>query len=100
MGGVRQTVQALKIFNKNVLRAGDEDIIRFKFRYGVELIEKGSKLMIREGNTKCLGHVTEAYPMNFNPFVKELEDQKEDAEETKQDASYGGYTAGTMAYTK
>jgi hypothetical protein len=93
MGGVRQTVQALKIFNKNVLRAGDEDIIRFKFRYGVELIEKGSKLMIREGNTKCLGHVTEAYSMNINPFVNEVEEKKEDAygpkdsEETKQNSA-------------
>ena len=83
MGGVRQTVQALKIFNKNVLRAGDEDIIRFKFRYGVELIEKGDKLMIREGNTKCLGHVTEAYPMNINPFVNEADEKKEDGEEVK-----------------
>jgi len=67
MGGVRQTVQVIKIFNKNVLRAGDEDIIRFKFRYGVELIEKGSKLMIREGNTKCLGHISQIYPMTENP---------------------------------
>ncbi len=83
MGGVRQTVQALKIFNKSVLRAGDEDFIRFKFRYGVELIEKGSKLMIREGNTKCLGHVTEAYPMNINPFGSEAGSNRENTEESK-----------------
>ena len=71
MGGVRQTVQAVKIFTKNVMRAGDEDIIRFKFKYGVELIEVGAKLMIREGNTKCLGHVTKVYPMGENPFDME-----------------------------
>lgn len=53
------------------MRAGDEDIIRFKFKYGVELIEIGAKLMIREGNTKCLGHVTKVYPMGENPFDME-----------------------------
>ena len=95
MGGVRQTVQVIKIFNKNVLRAGDEDTIRFKFRYGVELIEKGSKLMIREGNTKCLGHITKVYPMTENPTQNKL-----DQSEANKENTYNGYAAGTMPYTK
>ena len=91
MGGVRQTVQVVKIFNKSVLRAGDEDTVRFKFRYGVELIDKGSKLMIREGNTKCLGHIKETYSMTENPNMNESEANKENV--------FGGYAAGTMPYT-
>ena len=81
------------------MRAGDEDIIRFKFKYGVELIEVGAKLMIREGNTKCLGHVTKVYPMGENPFDMEKKFQGAD-KENQQLEEIGGYSKGPMAYNK
>jgi hypothetical protein len=39
------------------MRANDQGIIRFKFKYGVEFIEKGAKIMVREGNTKAFGYI-------------------------------------------
>jgi len=49
------------------MRTGDEGIIRFKFKYGVEFVEKGAKIMVREGNTKAFGSITKVYPMNAPP---------------------------------
>jgi GTPase len=49
------------------MRNGDSGIIRFKFKYGVELVEKGAKIMVREGNTKAFGFIKEIYPMNQPP---------------------------------
>ena len=51
----------------NCMRANDQGIIRFKFKYGVEFIEKGAKIMVREGNTKAFGYISEVYPMNSPP---------------------------------
>jgi GTPase len=61
--GVRQTVQAVKVEEKGSMRTGDSGVIRFKFKYGVEYIEKNAKIMVREGSTKCFGYVTKVYPM-------------------------------------
>jgi len=55
------------------MRAGDEGIILFKFRYGVELVDVGTKLMIREGNTKCVGQIKKVFSMLDNSF-----DEKDD----------------------
>ena len=49
------------------MRTGDSGVIRFKFKYGVEFIEKGAKIMIREGNTKATGFIKNIYPMNNPP---------------------------------
>ena len=49
------------------MRTGDSGVIRFKFKYGVEFIEKGAKIMIREGNTKATGFITSIFPMNDPP---------------------------------
>ena len=49
------------------MRANDQGKIRFKFKYGVEFIEKGAKIMVREGNTKAFGQILETYPMNDPP---------------------------------
>jgi len=46
------------------MRSNDKGRIRFKFKYGVEMIEKGDKVMIREGTTQATGHIIEAFPMN------------------------------------
>lgn len=51
----------------NCMRANDQGRIRFKFKYGVEFIQKGAKIMVREGNTKAFGTIVETYPMNDPP---------------------------------
>lgn len=77
IGGVRQTVQAVRVTrlpksndnddNLNHMRNGDSGLIRFKFKYGVELVEQGAKIMVREGNTKAFGFIKDVYPMNSPP---------------------------------
>lgn len=54
------------------MRTGDSGVLRFKFKYGVEYIEKNARVMVREGNTKCFGYVTNIYPMHTPP--KDVED--------------------------
>jgi len=49
------------------MRNGDQGVIRFKFKYGVEFIEKGDKVMIREGNTKAYGHIQNIFSMHAPP---------------------------------
>ena len=66
-------MQAVRVEERECMRTGDQGVIRFKFKYGVEYIEKNAKIMIREGNTKCFGYVTHVYPMNSPP--KDLEDK-------------------------
>ena len=99
MGGVRSTVQAVSITKEGKqdgdgehhLRNGDSGIIRFKFKYGVELIDKGAKLMVREGNTKAFGFVKETFPMNQPPsdldstaFIIRNEKKKETEDKENQ----------------
>ena len=69
------------------MRTGDEGIIRFKFKYGVEFIEKGAKIMVREGNTKAFGAIIKVYPMNQPP--EDLVDNF-----TANDARVGAFAVG------
>jgi GTPase len=39
------------------MRMGDKGDIRFKFKYGVEVVQAGDKIMIREGGTKAFGEI-------------------------------------------
>ena len=55
------------------MRTGDSGLIRFKFKYGVEFVERNAKIMIREGNTKAFGYIKNVYPMDHPP--KDLVDQ-------------------------
>lgn len=89
IGGIRSTVQAVKVHhNENTcMRTGDEGTIRFKFKYGVEFVEKNAKIMVREGNTKAYGYITRIYPMNEPP--KDLVDKF-----TANDAKVGAFAIG------
>ena len=98
IGGVRATVQAVRVQHKDkkenhqekeamCMRTGDEGIIRFKFKYGVEFIEKGAKIMVREGNTKAFGSIIKVYPMNQPP--EDLVDNF-----TANDARVGAFAVG------
>jgi len=75
------------------MRTGDEGIIRFKFKYGVEFIEKDAKIMVREGNTKAFGFITRVYPMNDPPT--DLVDNF-----TANDAQVGTFATGEKTEEK
>jgi len=70
-GGIRSTVQVVQVGNTNdkdaLMRQGEEGIIRFKFKYGVEFIEEGSKILIRETTTQGYGIVSKIYNMMEPP---------------------------------
>lgn len=63
VGGIRQTVQILKIKSGNVLRVGDCDSVLFRLQYGVDLISSGDKLMLREGATRAVGFVSDTFSL-------------------------------------
>lgn len=64
IGGVRQTVEAVKL-DKDCLRVGDTGNILFKFKYGVEIVKYNQQLILREGATKAVGFITNVYGMNI-----------------------------------
>ena len=72
------------------MRTGDEGTIRFKFKYGVEFVEQGAKIMVREGNTKAFGYISKVYPMNSPP--RDLVDNF-----TANDAKVGAFATGPEA---
>jgi hypothetical protein len=49
------------------MRTNDTATVRFKFKYGVEIINEGAQVMMTEGNTKAVGVITKIYPMNNPP---------------------------------
>jgi len=70
-GVIRQTV-SIKQMSQDLLRTNDKGLIRFKFLYHPEYINKDSTILLREGRTKILGVVTTVYNVN----EKDLEDDK------------------------
>lgn len=64
LGGVRQSVQIVKIKNNDCLRIGDTGEVLFKLQYGVEIISIGEKLLLREGATRAVGYISETFPLN------------------------------------
>ena len=54
IGGIRATVKVVSIKEDSCLRVGDTGTVLFKFMYGVELLESGNKVMLRECTTKAL----------------------------------------------
>ena len=71
IGGVRSTIQAVKVGEaaeeSSTMCVGDEGIIRFKFKYGVEFVEKGAKILIRDTTTQMHGVISQIYGMNEPP---------------------------------
>lgn len=59
-GLIRQTARITKM-SKKYLRTGDKAIIDFEFLYHPEWLEKGDKIIFREGNTKGIGKISNIY---------------------------------------
>ena len=47
--------------NKDTLRLYEDSIVKFRFRYHPEYIEKGMQVLFREGKTKGTGEITEIF---------------------------------------
>ena len=58
MGKVSQTARVMSI-NKDYLRTGDKGVMKFRFKYRPEYLEKDSVLIFREGKTKGIGRILE-----------------------------------------
>ena len=64
-GGCEATVQVVQVGEDpdGAMREGDEGILRMKFKYGVEYIEKDQKMLMRENITSAYGTITDIYHM-------------------------------------
>jgi len=56
-GTVRQSAKICNM-DKDLLRSGDVANIHFRFMFRPEFVEKGCKIVFREGNTKGIGKIT------------------------------------------
>ncbi|XP_047144410.1 GTP-binding protein 1 isoform X1 [Hydra vulgaris] len=59
-GSLRQTATIVSM-DKEHLRTGDKAVCRFRFIKGPEFIQKGTKMIFREGRTKAVGTITNLY---------------------------------------
>lgn len=59
-GVIRQSVLIDKM-SKDVLRAKERDLIKFKFMYHPEFLKPDSKIILREGRTKIIGMVKRVF---------------------------------------
>lgn len=68
-GGIRATIQAVQVgaTKDGIMRSNEEGVIRFKFKYGVEYIEEGAKILMRETTTQGFGIVNKIFPMMDPP---------------------------------
>jgi len=67
-GCTRQTATIIDI--AGVLRAGLRGRVRFRYKYRSEFIQKGDRIIFREGKTKGIGNVHEVYAGNAPPLQK------------------------------
>lgn len=56
-GSIRQIAKIIDI-EKDLLRTGDQSIVKFKFKLRPEFIQKNKQIIFREGKTKGVGVVT------------------------------------------
>eukprot|EP01099_Mayorella_cantabrigiensis_P008008 TRINITY_DN7369_c0_g1_i1.p1 TRINITY_DN7369_c0_g1~~TRINITY_DN7369_c0_g1_i1.p1 ORF type:complete len:619 (-),score=154.35 TRINITY_DN7369_c0_g1_i1:179-2035(-) len=55
---VRQTSTIVSIIGKEVLRTGDRATVGLRFMFAPEYLKVGSRVLFREGRTKCVGTIT------------------------------------------
>lgn len=60
IGNISQACIILEM-NKETLRLYEDSIVKFRFRYHPEYIEKGMQVLFREGKTKGAGEITEIF---------------------------------------
>ena len=60
IGNISQACIILEM-NKDTLRLYEDSIVKFRFRYHPEYLEKGMQVLFREGKTKGAGEITEIF---------------------------------------
>jgi hypothetical protein len=58
-----KTIETTDDTGAQILRTGDRGLVRFRFMQRAEYLKVGTKLIFREGRTKGLGTVKEAFPV-------------------------------------
>uniref|UniRef100_A0A0N4ZC03 Tr-type G domain-containing protein n=1 Tax=Parastrongyloides trichosuri TaxID=131310 RepID=A0A0N4ZC03_PARTI len=76
VGSTRQTAQILHM-EKEVLRTGDRDVVRFRFIRHPEFLRIGTRLVFREGRTKAVGKISKIIPHHSSTPVKSLKPLKQ-----------------------
>ncbi|ETO14349.1 GTP-binding protein 1 [Reticulomyxa filosa] len=105
-GNIRQTVTILRMSQER-LRSGDSALVDLKFLSQPEFVHLNRAIIIREGNTKCIGKIMQVYntydPSNgtFTDYINALEGneqkQKEGTAITSTSATATTATAATAA---
>ncbi|KAJ1503003.1 Short integuments 2, mitochondrial [Coelomomyces lativittatus] len=72
---VRQTATVISIADHTLLRTGDKAVVRFRFVNHPEHLKRGSRLLFREGRTKCIGNVVHVFP--FKKETSMLSNERE-----------------------
>ena len=64
VGGIRSTVKVTEFLEPKteMMRTGDTGLVRFKFITGVEVLEEGKNIMIREQKTQACGVIKKVHP--------------------------------------
>lgn len=67
VGNVCQTVQVMKIHNKDSIKTNEKAQVVLKFKRQPEYIRVGSRLLFRQGTTKGVGEIIKTYPYKDPP---------------------------------
>tara|TARA_Y100000389_G_scaffold124589_1_gene121973 strand:- start:2704 stop:3621 length:918 start_codon:yes stop_codon:yes gene_type:complete len=68
IGNISQTCIITEM-DKETLRLYEDSVVKFKFRYYPEYVEKGMKVLFREGKTKGAGEITEILTYLKNNYI-------------------------------
>ncbi|KJE94417.1 GTP binding protein 1 [Capsaspora owczarzaki ATCC 30864] len=66
-GSIRQTASILSM-DRELLRTGDKARVRLRFLKHPEFVRIGARLVFREGRTKAVGTVTQAFEIESHPM--------------------------------
>jgi GTPase len=64
VSNIRQTAVVIAMLGKRCLSTNDSCSVMFKFLFHPEFIRPSSRLLVREGESKAIGHVTQVFPLS------------------------------------
>lgn len=66
IGSIRQTAKIVGIMSQRKLATNDTDSVMFRFLCHPEFVQKGMRVLFREGSAKGIGSITQVFPCNLN----------------------------------
>ena len=57
-GSIKQVAKIIDI-DKDLLRTGDQSIVKFRFKKNAEFLQNNTQIIFREGKTKGIGYITQ-----------------------------------------